>query len=47
MAVDGAGTGGSRCSVSGEGWREAAWRAEDGTVQEARGASEHLEDGSC
>lgn len=33
--------------MSGEGWREAAWRAEDGTVEGAWGVSEHLEGGRC
>lgn len=33
--------------MSVEGWREAAWRAEAGAVQEAWGASEHLEGGRC
>lgn len=33
--------------MSGEGWLEAGWRAEDGTVQEAWGASEHLKGGRC
>lgn len=46
-AADVTGTGGSWCSESGEGWREAAQRAEDETVKEAWGASGHLEGGRC
>lgn len=44
-AARGSGTEERRCSASGEVWWEAARRVEDGTVQEAWGASEHLEGG--
>ncbi len=46
-AADESGTEGSRRSGSGEGWWEAAWRAEDGTEQAAWVVSEHLEGGRC
>lgn len=47
MVAGAPGIGGSRHSASGEGWWEAAWGAEDETVEEAWGVSEHSEGGRC